>query len=98
MSITFHDPRAVPSAPSEPYAPILKWSASDGPLSIGLLANGFPDSENFIRLVGEALLPRLPADTTTLFLNKGNASAPATTAQVTGMAAEVHVVVTAYGH
>ncbi len=98
MTITYHDPRASPSAPIEPYAPILNWSAADGPLSIGLLANGFPDSENFIRLVGAALLPRLPANTTTVFLNKGNASAPATVAQVSGMATEVHVVVTAYGH
>jgi hypothetical protein len=98
MSVTYLDPRAIQSAPIELYAPLSTWAADDDPLVIGLLANGFPDSENFIRLVGDSLLQRLPNKTTTRFLNKGNASAPATPSQVDGMAAEVHVVVTAYGH
>jgi hypothetical protein len=98
MTITYLDPRATPSAAIEPYAPIRRHRSTDDPLTIGLLANGFPDSDNFTRLVGEALLRKLPADTRSYFLNKGNASAPATQAQVDGMAAEVHVVVTAYGH
>jgi hypothetical protein len=98
MTITYLDPRATPSAPIEPYEPIRSWQPGNGPLTIGLLANGFPDSDTFVRLVGESLLRKLPSDTRTYFLNKGNASAPATQAQVDGMAAEVHVVVTAYGH
>lgn len=99
MPVTFLDPRAEPSAPVEPYAATTTWSPADGTtLSLGLLANGFPDSENFLRCVERALTARLPQGTRTVFLNKGNASAPATPAQVDGMAAEVHAVVTAYGH
>jgi hypothetical protein len=99
MAITFLDPRAEPSAPVEPYAATTDWSAASGePLTIGLLANGFPDSENFLRCVERALLTRLPEGTATRFLNKGNASAPASPAQIDAIAAEVAVAVTAYGH
>jgi hypothetical protein len=96
MGITYLDPRAEPSAPVEPYAAAL--TRDDRPLTIGLLANGFPDSDTFLRSVESALLRRLPPSTKTTFLNKRNASAPASAAQVDGMAAEVHCVVTAYGH
>jgi hypothetical protein len=99
MTVTFLDPRAQPSAPIEPYSATAAWRPDDGStLVLGLLANGFPDSEAFLRRVETALLARLPEATTTRFLNKGNASAPATEAQVNAMAEEVHVVVTAYGH
>jgi hypothetical protein len=99
MGITYFDPRAEPSAPVEPYSAVLQRDhASSKPLTIGLLANGFPDSDTFLRSVEAALLQRLPSTTQTTFLNKRNASAPATTAQVDAMAAEVHCVVTAYGH
>ena len=96
MAITYLDPRAEPSAPVEPYVATVQ--ADDRPLTIGLLANGFPDSDTFLRSVEAALLRRLPTSTRTTFLNKRNASAPATAAQVDGMAADVHAVVTAYGH
>jgi hypothetical protein len=96
MSITFHDPRAEPGAPIESYDARLR--VDDRPLSIGFLANGFPDSVNFLHCVETSMLKRLPVGTATVFLNKGNASAPATAAQLDGMAAEVHAVVTAYGH
>ncbi len=98
MPVTFLDPRAEPSAPVEPYDAALSWTPDRGALTLGLLANGFPDSEPFLRCVEQALTERLPAGTRTVFLNKGNASAPASAAQVDGMAAEVHAVVTAYGH
>jgi hypothetical protein len=96
MGITYLDPRAEPSAPVEPYSATLQHQ--DAPLTIGLLANGFPDSDTFLRSVETAVLRRLPASTQTTFLNKRNASAPATAAQVDGMAIEVQCVVTAYGH
>jgi hypothetical protein len=99
MTVTYLDPRAQPSAPVEPYTATTSWKPTDAAgLVVGLLANGFPDSVTFLHQVETALLSRLPASTTTRFLNKGNASAPATEAQVNSMAAEVHVVVTAYGH
>lgn len=99
MPVTFLDPRAEPSAPVEPYEASTAWTAASGErLTVGLLANGFPDSENFLHCVERALLTRLPEGTATRFLNKGNASAPASPAQIDGMAAEVQVAVTAYGH
>ena len=46
MSTTteFHDPRAQPKAVAEPYEIRVDL---DGPLTIGLVANGFPDSVRF---------------------------------------------------
>jgi hypothetical protein len=96
MSITFLDPRSVPTAAIEPYAATLHAPAS-GNVVIGLLANGFPDSEPFIKAVGVAL-QAINANISTTFVNKGNASAPASAALVDGMAAEVHAVGTGYGH
>ncbi len=102
MTITYLDPRATASADIEPYNVTLdaRSSKSEGEASlvIGLLANGFPDSENFLRCVETSLLRRLPTGTTTVFLNKGNASAAASPSQIDALATSVHVVVTAYGH
>ena len=57
MSIQFHDPRAEPSHPVEAYR--LK-AALDGPIAIGLLANGFPDSVEFLDAVEAVLGESLP--------------------------------------
>jgi hypothetical protein len=96
MSVTVLDPRAQPTAAVEPYSARLA-AADDNTLVIGLLANGFPDSEPFMKAVGVALQASVPR-IETRFVNKGNASSPATAALVQSMAAEVHAVVTAYGH
>jgi hypothetical protein len=99
MAIRFLDPRAQPSAPISPYEAKLDWSvAHNQPLSIGLLANGFPDSDTFLETVEIALRSALPKDTVFSFTNKGNASAPATKEMVAAIAANTHAVVTAYGH
>jgi hypothetical protein len=98
MTVSYLDPKAEPSSPIEPYDAVFRWTPDAGPLSIGLLANGFPDSDTFLRSVETAISTRLPQGTTTVFLNKGNASAAATPNQIDTMAAEVHAVVTAYGH
>ena len=99
MAIRFLDPRAQPSAPISPYEAKLDWSfAQNQPLSIGLLANGFPDSDTFLETVEIALRNILPKDTTYSFTNKGNASAPASKELVEAIAANTHAVVTAYGH
>jgi hypothetical protein len=99
MAIRFLDPRAQPSAPISPYEAKLDWPLADNqPLSIGLLANGFPDSDTFLETVEIALRSALPKDTMFSFTNKGNASAPATKEMVAAIAANTHAVVTAYGH
>ena len=99
MAIRFLDPRAQPSAPISPYEAKLTWPESNGaPLSIGLLANGFPDSDTFLETVEIALRQVLPKDTLFSFTNKGNASAPASKEMLEAIAANTHAVVTAYGH
>jgi hypothetical protein len=99
MAIRFLDPRAQPSAPISPYEAKLDWSlAQNQPLSIGLLANGFPDSDTFLETVEIALRNVLAKDTVFSFTNKGNASAPASKEMVEAIAANTHAVVTAYGH
>ncbi len=99
MAIRFLDPRAQPSAPISPYEATLAWSPTKGaPLSIALLANGFPDSDTFLETVEISLRNALPKGTTFSFTNKGNASTPATKEMVAAIAANTHAVVTAYGH
>jgi hypothetical protein len=66
-------------------------------LTIGLLANGFPDSVTFLKAVGEALKTRLP-EIRLLPFDKGNASIVADDALLGAIAAECQAVVTAYGH
>jgi hypothetical protein len=95
--ITYLDPRSEPTAAIQPYDARLAHQLG-GPLVVGLLANGFPDSVPFLTAVGDAVLKRLPAGSSTRFLNKGNASTPATAAQIDVLAQEVQVAITAYGH
>ena len=102
MSIVFTDPRGVPITPPEPYTARIDLASFDADgLTIGLLANGFPDSAAFLRQVERALTEAHGARgrvVRTIFADKGNASAPAPEAMLAAMADEVHAVVTAYGH
>ena len=89
------DPRAEVATEAEPYDLRVDWSG--GPPAIGLLANGFPDSESFLDEVGVVLAERLPGVVIRSW-NKGNASAPASDQLLDGIAAEVGAVIAAYGH
>ena len=94
MSIQFHDPRAEPLRPEEAYR--LK-AALGGPIAIGLLANGFPDSAEFLEAVEGALGDSLPEATFTRY-NKGGPSIPVTAHLVDEIVERCDAVVTAYGH
>ena len=94
MSVDYRDPAAQPGLPVEPYALRLD---PDGPQVIGLLANGFPDSEAFLSEVERALGARMPGATFRRYL-KDNASAVASDLVLDGITAECAAVVTAYGH
>lgn len=94
MSIQFHDPRAEPLRPEEAYR--LK-AALDGPVAIGLLANGFPDSAEFLEAVEDALGDALPEASFTHY-NKGGPSIPVTAHLVDEIVGRCDAVVTAYGH
>ena len=94
MTIQFHDPRAEPLAPAEPYT--LRADLS-GPSVIGLLANGFPDSEAFLEAVEVALAAHLP-NASFKHYNKRNASIPASAAMLEEIAGDCSVAIAAYGH
>ena len=86
-------PRAEPSAKTEPYDLAIAATAT----AIGLLANGFPDSERFLDQVEQNLLSLSP-DLRVHRFNKGNASVLAGDQLLDGISAECRAVVTAYGH
>lgn len=94
MSIQFHDPRAAPLKPLEPYALCADLSQ---PAVIGLLANGFPDSVAFLEALEQALAPVLPRARFRHY-NKGNPSIRVTESLLSTITSECAVVATAYGH
>ena len=96
--ITFHDPRGEVATPMDPYTLAHDLTANDGAgTSVALLANGFPDSENFLTALGAALKARLPAIEVHAW-NKGNASIPAPAKMLEEIKATCQVAIAAYGH
>lgn len=94
MPISYHDPRGQTRVAPEPYGCRLELKAD---LTIGLLANGFPDSVAFLDAVESALQSKLPNAELRRFL-KPSASAPADSALVQQMAEQCDAIVAAYGH
>ena len=96
--LKFVDPRGNDATVIEPYtlSKDLK-SGESSATTVALLANGFPDSENFLRAVGEALKKRLP-DVKTKVWNKGNAGIEANDEIVAEIVADCQVAIAAYGH
>ena len=96
--IRFHNPTARTAVAPEPYELSCDIRPKDGAdLTVGLLANGFPDSEVFIRKVGESIQKRLPNISTKLW-NKGNAGVPASEEMLKEIAESCQVAIAAYGH
>ena len=92
--IEFLDPRAHPGATPEPYD--LTVELTEGS-TLGLLANGFPDSEQFLDQLQESLSIAKPWLEIRRY-NKGNASVIASDQVLAGISRECKAVVTAYGH
>jgi hypothetical protein len=90
----FLDPRGTPLAPIEPYSGRAALAPGE---TIGLFANGFPDSVSFLEHIGAALARSLPGVDIKLW-NKGNASALASEQHLGEIQAECSAVVAAYGH
>ena len=90
----FLDPRAQSVTPVEPYRGRAALVAGE---TIGLFANGFPDSVAFLEHVGAALQRAVPGIGVKLW-NKGNASALASQQHLGEIQAECTAVVAAYGH
>ena len=93
--ITFLDPRSEPGAPVEPYE--LSIDAEAAPLTVGLVANGFPDSEEFLDQVEKALAVAVPHASFQRW-NKNNASAVISDEMLDEVVGECQAVVAAYGH
>ena len=95
MTLQFLDPRAEPGTPVEPYA--LSIDLTGGPVHVGLLANGFPDSVAFLDEVGASLAEALPQVTLHRY-DKGNASIVAPPELLAEVTSACQAVVAAYGH
>ena len=82
----------------EPYTLSYDVAANGGEgVTVGLLANGFPDSENFLNAIGDVLRQRLPKVSVKSW-NKGNASIPAPQDMLDEMRDQCQVGIAAYGH
>ena len=92
----FHDPRGEVATPVDPYELHVDLAATSQP-TIGLLANGFPDSDNFLEHVGAALSELLPG-AKVLAWNKGNASIAAPEDMLQEIKTQCHAAIAAYGH
>jgi hypothetical protein len=93
-TIEFHDPRAEPEAAPDPYELSI---ALDQPISIGLMANGFPDSVRFLDHVEKALAQEVPTATFVRY-DKGDASSVVSESTLGDIRNECQAVVAAYGH
>ncbi len=94
MAISFLDPRGESAVEPTPYD--LSTRLDPG-VTVGLLANGFPDSVEFLDAVGEAITARRP-DIQLARWNTGDASAIANDTMLGEIEAECVAVVAAYGH
>lgn len=94
--IEFHDPRGRTAVPQEPYRLRVDLQSSNDP-RIAFLANGFPDSENFLQQLAEVMAEQLPSMHAEHF-NKGDASIAAPDPMLAQIESGCVAAVAAYGH
>ena len=94
--IEYHNPEATVGIKATPYQLSAVIQGADA-INIGLLANGFPDSENFLNELGSAM-QRIEPGITVFSYNKGNASIAAGEELLTEVKGHCAAVVAAYGH
>jgi hypothetical protein len=90
----FLDPRGEPSRPIDEYSQTATLKSGQ---SVGLMANGFPDSVAFLQHLEKALAHELPG-VNFVHHDKGNASAIASEDDLNALAESCTAVVAAYGH
>lgn len=93
--IQFHDPRAATEVARLPYTLGIDLE-SRTEVTVGFLANGFPDSDVFLQAVAHALSARTGVKAK--HWNKGNASIPASPEMLEDIRASCQAVIAAYGH
>ena len=96
MVVEYHNPDAQVGVEETPYELSVEISSSES-TSIGLLANGFPDSVEFLNELGAALKQLRPGILVHAY-NKGNASIPANEQLLGEIGGECVGVIAAYGH
>ncbi len=94
--VEYHDPKAEVNVEIIPYDLGITLTGSNQ-ATVGLLANGFPDSENFLNHIADVLLECEPGLTLERY-NKGNASIPASPEILDSIRQNCQAVITAYGH
>lgn len=96
--IEFHDPRAATVVAITPYTLGIDLEGQDAgkAVTIGFLANGFPDSDVFLEEVAAAMSKRTGVKAR--HWNKGNASIPASPKILGEIQASCQAVIAAYGH
>lgn len=94
--IEYHDPVAPTQVENTPYTHSIAVAGSNQ-IHIGFLANGFPDSENFLNELQDAMQAIEPGISVHAY-NKGNASVPASADMLDEIMGECQAVVAAYGH
>ena len=94
--LEYHNPDARVGVEETPYDLSVAISSEDA-TSIGLLANGFPDSVEFLNELGAALQKLRPGIDVHAY-NKGNASIAAGEQLLGEIGGECVGVVAAYGH
>ena len=93
--IEYHDPRGERRTATEPYELGFDLLGANR-ASIGMLANGFPDSERFLQMLAEELAAAALGASFEHF-NKGNATIPCPE-DLLEKVSECQATVTAWGH
>ena len=94
--IEFLNPDAAVGVEQTPYSLSVSVDGS-AQTTIGLLANGFPDSVEFLNQVGEAVARRRPGINLKAY-NKGNATIAAREKLLGEIGGDCVGVIAAYGH
>lgn len=94
--IQYHNPEATVGIEKMPYSLSIAITDTDN-MHIGFLANGFPDSENFLRELADAMQLVEPGIKAVSY-NKGNASVPANEELLSEIDSRCTAAVAAYGH
>jgi hypothetical protein len=96
MPVSFHDPRPLIVEAAHSFERLPLRSIPSSP-TIGLLANGFPDSAQFLNAVAQQIATRIDGVTFER-VTKVSPPTPLTESQLTLLTTTCDAVVAAYGH
>ena len=96
MPVSFHDPRPPIVEAEQSFERLPLRSIPRSP-TVGLLANGFPDSAQFLEAVAQQISARIVGATFEC-VTKVSPPTPLTEAQLTLLTTTCDAVVAAYGH